>query len=102
MGCFRIDAVARDRLGDRLRVDVALTGEGAQGRHGHVVAIHLEVAPQHLPLVAAAVSIGPQNGDRSGDQAANLLGLGGNIVRADDNRPVLPAQRHFPVAMAGG
>src|SRR3974377_208935 len=57
----RIDAVPRDRIGDRGRRDRSVLGQRRQRSHGDVVPVDLEEAAQVAPVVRTAVAVRPQD-----------------------------------------
>src|SRR5215211_7092417 len=95
-----VDAVLLDGVGDLAGRHRALLGQAVQGGHGHVVAVNLEERAQRPPVVGAPVAVGAEHRVAAGDERADLVGVGLDVVGGRDHRPALAFQAGLDIALA--
>src|SRR5215213_7952886 len=95
-----VDAVLLDGVGDLAGRHRALLGQAVQGGHGHVVAVNLEERAQRPPVVGAPEAVGAEHRVAAGDERADLVGVGLDVVGCRDHRPGLAFQAGLDIGLA--
>src|SRR4030095_7206134 len=99
IGPLGVESVLLDRLRDDLRLQLAFVGERLQRGDGDVVAVDLEELAQLDAVVAAPEAVGAQRDVAPRNVTAHLVGVVAHVICRGNDRPGVPFERRFDVAL---